>query len=116
MANLSRTEKSQVKQTIFISYDEWKKLPQLSEDIRNEVRDNVPTAITDGSRPFRAQWRELRKPYLEFVIDMHFDQKPACNAYWEMREVVLACIMRACENNKIEFAHKGIHNVTWSID
>lgn len=115
MANLSRTERSQVTQTLYISYDDWKKLPKLSEDIRNEVRENVPTAITDGSRAYRAQWRELSKPYLEFVVDMHFEQKSACNAYWEMREVVLACIMRACEVNDIKFAYKKM-NTTWSID
>jgi small-conductance mechanosensitive channel len=115
MANLSRTTQSQVTQKLFFAYSEWTKLPQLSADIKEEIRTNVPTVITDGSRVFRAQWREASKAYLAFVVDTHYAQPPACSAYWEMREEVLRCIMRACERNDMKFAVAGISSATWSM-
>jgi small-conductance mechanosensitive channel len=115
MANLSRTTQSQVTQKLCFAYSEWTKLPKLSLDIKEEIRTNVPTVITDGSRAFRAQWRETNKASLTFVVDTHFEQAPACALYWEMREEVLRCIMRACEKNHMKFAMAGISSATLSV-
>jgi small-conductance mechanosensitive channel len=115
MANLSRTTQSQVTQKLYFAYSEWTKLQKLSEDIKEEIRTNIPTVITDGSRAFRAQWRETCKASLAFVVDTHYEQAPACSAYWEMREEVLRCIMRACEKNHMKFAMANISSTVWSI-
>jgi small-conductance mechanosensitive channel len=115
MANLSRTTQSQVTQKVCFAYSEWSKLPKLSQDIKEEIRTNIPTVITDGSRAFRAQWREVNKASLTFVVDTHYEQAPACGAYWEMREEVLRCIMRACEKNHMRFAMAGISSATLSL-
>ena len=110
MANVTRTTQSQVKQTLYISYDDWKKMPQLAKDVKEELKASCPKIISNGSRPFRAHWREIKKPYLEFVVDAHFTQRPACNAYWEMRQEALAAIFRACEKNDIKWAYKDFQH------
>ena len=117
VANLTRTEQSQVTQTLYIVYDDWKKLSKLSEDILESIRENVPEAVLDGRRPARAQWREIKKPCLEFVVDLHFDQRPACNEYYEMRQRVLQCTMESCEANKIRFFNEDmIGKAGWIFD
>jgi small-conductance mechanosensitive channel len=115
MANMSRIKLSQVTQTICLSYEDWKKLPQLSADIKQEIKDACPEVITDGSRPFRAQWREISKPYIEFTIDAKFNQAPACDGYWEMRERVLGAIFKACEANSVKWAHKDFQKGIWAM-
>lgn len=110
MANLTRTTRSQVRQSLYVRYDQWEKLPALCKDILNEIKRTCPKVVADGSRPFRAQWRDFANSYLIIVVDAHFDQRPACNGYWVLREQVLQAIMRTCVRHEIQFVHEG-HNV-----
>lgn len=47
--NLSRTPKSQVQQTLRVSYDDGPKIHQFLQSIKIEVQ-KLPKLITDGSR------------------------------------------------------------------
>jgi hypothetical protein len=91
-------------------------LPKICADIKQEIKDSCPSLITDGSRPFRAQFREISKFYLEVVVDARFTQRPACRAYFELKEVVLAAIMRACEQNDVTFACETVQNASVLFD
>lgn len=100
--NLSRTPKSQVLQTLRVSYDDADKISTFLEAIKTEVK-KLPKIITDGSRPFRAHWRNYEDDYLEVVVDFHFDIKPTGNEYHDNRQQVLEAIFQAATKTGIKF-------------
>mmetsp|Transcript_1741 Transcript_1741/g.3425 ORF Transcript_1741/g.3425 Transcript_1741/m.3425 type:complete len:464 (+) Transcript_1741:253-1644(+) len=67
--NLSRTQQSQVHQTLRFSYADIDVLPQVLEDIKREIRAACPALIDDGSRPFHAVWSEYGSNYLEVHVE-----------------------------------------------
>jgi len=102
--NLSRAvPKSQVKQTLRFSYKDVKKMPTLMRAIKEEIRRTCPTLIVDGSRPFRAHWRDFSESWLEVVIDAHFDTRPTGDVYYDLRQNVLVAIAKAAEDLGVEF-------------
>ena len=101
--NLSRTPRSQVKQELRVSYDDASKIPKLLETIKEEVKKDCPKLITDGSRPFRAHWRNYEDDHLQIVVDCHFTIKPTGNEYWDNRQKVLEAIYRAAKKTGVQF-------------
>eukprot|EP01082_Thalassiosira_pseudonana_P006987 g15034.t1 g15034 contig21:414159-415337(-) len=93
--NLSRTPRSQVTQTLRISYDDASKIPQLLTAIKEEIKTSCPKLITDGSRSFRANWRNYEDDHLQVVVDCHFTIKPTGDEYWDNRQSMLEAIYRA---------------------
>ena len=100
---MSRTPRSQVKQELRISYDDASKLPKLLETIKDEIKRSCPKLITDGSRPFRAHWRNFEDDHLQIVVDCHFMIKPTGGEYWDNRQVVLEAIYRAAKKTGVHF-------------
>ena len=102
--NLSRAApKSQVKQTLRFSYKDVKLMPLLMSEIKEQITESCPTLIVDGSRPFRAHWRDFSESWLEVVVDAHFDTRPTGDVYYDLRQDVLVAIARAAENLGVEF-------------
>lgn len=101
--NLSRTPRSQVKQTLRISYDDASKIPALLENIKEEIKQACPKLITDGSRSFRAHWVNYEADHLQVVVDAHFDIKPTGSEYHENRQNVLEAIYRAVKKTGVHF-------------
>mmetsp|Transcript_2922 Transcript_2922/g.4947 ORF Transcript_2922/g.4947 Transcript_2922/m.4947 type:complete len:476 (-) Transcript_2922:113-1540(-) len=102
--NLSRAApKSQVKQTLRFSYKDVKKMPELMQAMKEEIKKSCPTLIVDGSRPFRAHWRDFSESWLEVVVDAHFDTRPTGDVYYDLRQDVLVAIARAAEKLGVQF-------------
>ena len=102
--NLSRAApKSQVKQTLRFSYKDVKKMPELMQAIKEEIRKSCPTLIDDGSRPFRCHWRDILESWLEVVVDAHFNTRPTGDVYYDLRQDVLVAIATAAESLGVEF-------------
>ncbi|KAL7544109.1 hypothetical protein ACHAXR_013587 [Thalassiosira sp. AJA248-18] len=101
--NLSRTPRSQVKQELRVSYDDVAKIPKLLTSIKEEIQKDCPKLITDGSRPFRAHWRNYEDDHLQIVVDCHFLLKPTGGEYWDNRQKVLEAIFRAAKAAGVKF-------------
>lgn len=103
--NLSRVSKSQVTQTLWFSYDDIDTMPVIMQAIKDQVNASAcgEYLITDGSRPFRAHWRNFEKDHLEVVVDFHFNIKAATQHYWDNRQVVLEAIASAVKKLGVEF-------------
>lgn len=101
--NLSRIDKCRYRETLRFHYEDAEKLPQVMEDILEEIKQSIPEAITDGSRPFRAFWTAYREDFLECFVQVHFNIKPIGQPYWENRQKVNLAILRAVKKNKVEF-------------
>lgn len=104
VSNLSRLNKSQVKQTLRFDYKDADKLPQVITDIKQEIADACPRLITDGSRPFRVHFTDHGHDHLEVRVNTHFNVNPVGNDYWDSRQRVLMAIQRAVKKNGVEFA------------
>mmetsp|Transcript_5255 Transcript_5255/g.11626 ORF Transcript_5255/g.11626 Transcript_5255/m.11626 type:complete len:507 (+) Transcript_5255:69-1589(+) len=101
--NLSRTPRSQVTQTLRISYDDAAKIPLLLTAIKEEIKTSCPKLITDGSRSFRANWRNYEDDHLQVVVDCHFTIKPTGDEYWDNRQSMLEAIYRAVKKTGVHF-------------
>ena len=102
MYNLSRTPRSQVKQTLRVSYNDAHKLTEFLATIKEEIQKDCPKLITEGSRPFRAHWRSYESDHLSVVVDCHFLIKPSGSDYWDNRQVVLEAIDRAAKMTEVK--------------
>jgi small-conductance mechanosensitive channel len=74
------------------------------QDIKDEVKRSCPKVITDGSRPFRAHWREYNHDHITVVVNFHFDIPPRTQEYLDNQEQVLLAIARAVKKNNVKFA------------
>jgi small-conductance mechanosensitive channel len=104
VSNVSRMRKSQVKQFLWIGYNDIYKIPQFIEDVKTEIKASCPLLIDDGSRPFWVHWREYASDHLEIVVDTHHNIKPSSVEYYNNRQAVLLAIARAAKTNRVEFA------------
>ncbi|KAL3826946.1 hypothetical protein ACHAXA_006026 [Cyclostephanos tholiformis] len=100
--NLSRTPKSQVQQTLRVSYNDGPKIQQFLQNIKSEIR-KLPKLITDGSSPFRAHWRSYEDDHLQIVVDCHFHIRPTGDEYWDNRQRVLEAIYEAATKTGVHF-------------
>jgi len=102
--NISRVKKCRVLQTLRFKYEDAEKLPKISEDILEEIKNDCPEAITDGSSPWRVVWTDYKEDYLSVRVDTHFNLPPVGPAYWENRQKVLHAINRAVvKKNNVQF-------------
>ena len=104
VSNVSRMRKSQVKQFLWIGYNDIYKIPQFIEDVKVEIKSSCPLLIDDGTRPFWVHWREFASDHLEIVVDTHHNIKPSSLEYYNNRQAVLLAIARAAKKNYVEFA------------
>ena len=103
-SNLSRTKKSQIKQTLKFRYEDAERLPQILHDIKKEIIKACPSVITDGSRPFHVVWTDYEGDHLKVMVDINFNLPPTGDIYHNNRQRCLMAILRAMKNNVVEFA------------
>jgi small-conductance mechanosensitive channel len=104
VSNVSRIRQCQVKQTLRFHYKDVDKMPNILEDIREEIKFSCPRLITDNSRPFRVFWTNFNEDHLEVVVDTHHNIAPIGDAYWINRQNVLMAIAKALRKHDVEFA------------
>lgn len=107
IANVSRTNRSCVKQTLALRYQDLPKLSKLCRDIKTEIKEAVgeESLVLDGTRPFRVIWRDYKDTYLEVFVLAYLRLRPSSNQYYDAQEQILQAIGRAMESNQCEFAY-----------
>ena len=107
VANVSRTNRSCVKQTLALRYQDLPKLTKLCQDIKTEIKEALGEEILvfDGTRPFRVIWRDYKDTYLEVFVLAYLRLRPSSNQYYDAQEKILQAIGRAMEVNQCEFAY-----------
>ncbi|KAL7561055.1 hypothetical protein ACA910_011891 [Epithemia clementina (nom. ined.)] len=104
VSNLSRVRYSQVYQVLKFKLSDAEKIPDVVASIKDEIYNECPALITDGSRPFRVYWNEIGPDSLDVVVDAHFRLKILSDEYYDNRERVLMAIRRAVRQNGLYFA------------
>ena len=104
VSNISRLNRSQVKQVVFFDYRDIDKVGKAIADIKNEILLTCPKLVTDGSRPFWCHWREFKEAKLEVVVQAHFTIRHGTTEYFDTRQRVLEAIARAAKKNDVKFA------------
>jgi small-conductance mechanosensitive channel len=102
VTNVSRCKRCQVKQYLRFRYEDAEKFPVLLPAILQEIKESCPKVITKG-RPFRAVWTGYRENYLEVMVDVHFEERPTGQPYWETKQAVMEAIYRAVKKSGAEF-------------
>lgn len=92
-----------MKQTLWFSYEDLEKLPEVLANIKKEIGGSCASLITDGSRPFRVIWTDYKDDHLEVLVDCHFDHQPSTDVYWNTRQNVLLAIARAAKKADVQF-------------
>lgn len=104
ISNRSRMKFSQVKQHLYFSYEDVKRVPSLVDEIRNEIAETCPEVITDGSREFLVKWVDFREKYVEVLVDCRLKKPPIGEEYYAARQKVLEAIARAVQRRDVTFA------------
>ena len=104
VSNLSRVRYSQVYQVLKFRLSDAEKMPEVIASIKDEIFNDCPTLITDGSRPFRVYWSDIQSDCLDVVVDAHFRLKILSDEYYDNRERVLMAIQRAVRQHGLYFA------------
>ena len=104
VSNLSRINRSQVKQVLYFDYKDIDKIGDIITDIKTEISRSCPKLVTDGTRPFFCHWRDFKETKLEIVVDAHFTIRHGCAEYFDTRQTVLQAIARAAKKNEAKFA------------
>jgi small-conductance mechanosensitive channel len=104
VSNLSRVNRSQVKQTLRFEYKDVDKLPLVVQDIKKEIKSACPELISDGTRPFHVHFTGYGPDHCEVRVNAHFDVKPVGDDYWDNRQRVLLAIKKAVKKHDMEFA------------
>jgi len=97
VSNISKVEMCQVKQTLYFAQEDYKKITQLLDCIKNEIKEACPHLIINGKRPFRAYWTSFLEERLEVFVDCHFTLPPSGDAYWGNRQQMMQAIAMAME-------------------
>ena len=124
--------RSQTKFELRFNLHDMHRINDIADAIKQEIINSCLTVITDGSRPFRVLWTDIREDHIILMVDAHHTGKsttlfsglyflnllpsyikfsyncslvpPACNAYWETRQNVLTAISKATKRTKVKFA------------
>lgn len=104
ITNLSRARLSQVTQTLRVKYTDTEKIPKLLADIKQQVQEDCPKLITDGSRPCRVHLKEFRDDHIEIGVDFRFRVPVVGDEYHQNKEACNLAIAKAMQKNKVEFA------------
>eukprot|EP00546_Thalassionema_frauenfeldii_P015260 CAMPEP_0178922028 /NCGR_PEP_ID=MMETSP0786-20121207/15907_1 /TAXON_ID=186022 /ORGANISM="Thalassionema frauenfeldii, Strain CCMP 1798" /LENGTH=408 /DNA_ID=CAMNT_0020596309 /DNA_START=205 /DNA_END=1431 /DNA_ORIENTATION=- len=103
-ANLSRSKLSNVQFDLRFYLKDMDRVQDIIEAIRTEIVAACPKLITDGSRPFRIMWTDIKSDHIVVTVNTHHKIPPACQAYWENREQVLLAIAKATKQRNVKFA------------
>jgi hypothetical protein len=104
ISNISRVTKSQVTETIYLSYNDINKIPTLVQNIKNEIEKTCGDAlVTDGSRPFRVILSRLGEGFIEVKVDARFRISPVADDYFYNKQEVLMAISRAVTESGAAF-------------
>lgn len=104
ISNVSRANRSQVKQKVRLRYDDIDKIPKLVDGIKEEVKAACPKLVLDGSRPFRVHWRSMADDHVSVVVDTHHDIPPMTQLFYDNQERVMIAIATAVKKNRMKFA------------
>ena len=77
---------SQVKQNLRFRYQDIDKIPELIDEIRNEISTSCPKVVTDGSRVFRVRWVDFGYDSIEVLVDCRLRNPPQGEKYYEARQ------------------------------
>jgi len=81
------------------------KIPTFLKDVKMEIQKSCPEIISDGSKPFRVVWKDVRDDRLEVMVDCHFKiPRKKAERYWQNRQHVLMCVAKVMEEHQVEFA------------
>lgn len=104
ISNISRMDKCQVKVNLRVSYADHAKIPTFCASIKEELLKVCQELISDGSRPFRANWRGFESDHLLVIVDTHHFIKPSGDKFLENQELVFQTIARVATECGITFA------------
>ena len=102
-SNISRMRRSHIKFDFKFNISDMHRVQEIVSSIKQEIVDSCPKLITDGSRPFRVIWTDVRGDHLVVAVDTHHNVPPSCNEHWATREQVLYAIARATEKIGVKF-------------
>lgn len=111
VSNISRMKESRVFQPLRFSYDDLDKVPQVLQDIKEEIKAACPKLITDGSKPFAAVLASYEADHIQTIVNVHFNIQPFSQEYSDTKEAVLLAIARAAQKNNVKFAIPSINYV-----
>mgnify|MGYP000399492630 CR=1 FL=1 len=103
ISNRSRMKRSQVKQTLRFKHVDIDKIPDLVNEIKDEIAASCPKVITDGSRPFRVWWTDIDSDCVKVMVDCRLRNPPTGDKYYEARQTVMEAIAKALKRKKVDF-------------
>ena len=86
ISNRSRMKFSQVKQNLRFKYQDLDEIPDLLDEIREEISASCPKVITDGSHVFRVRWTDFGAKHVEVIVDCRLRYPPGGEKYFEARQ------------------------------
>lgn len=113
ISNFSRIDKCRVLTTLRVSFEDFEKIPKFCTEVKEALKEKCEHLISDGSRPFRANWRACECDHLKVVVDTHHNLKPIGDVFAENQELVFQTIFMVAKQNNIKFA-VPTYNVTSS--
>ena len=116
ITNLSRTRLSQVAQTLRVKYTDAEKIPKLLADIKEQVQEDCPKLITDGSRPCRVHFKNFQEDHIEIGVDFRFRLPVVGDGYHQNKERCNLAIVEAMEKNKVQFALPTAFNYEMTLN
>lgn len=102
--NLSRVRLCQVKQKVNFKMGDVDKVPELIQEIKDQIETLCPALVKDGTRPFRVHWTDFGSGKLEITVDTHFRIRPIGDEYWNNRQRVLQAIDNAVKKVDVAYA------------
>lgn len=70
-SNISRMVRSQTKFELRFNLHDMHRINDIAAAIKEEIMNTCPTVITDGSRPFRVLWTDIREDHIILMVDAH---------------------------------------------
>lgn len=103
ISNFSRLDKCRVLATLRVSFEDFEKIPKFCTEVKEILLEKCEHLISDGSRPFRANWRACETDHLTVVVDTHHNLQPSGDAFLENQELVFQTIFLVAKQNDIKF-------------
>lgn len=108
VSNMSRIKLSRVYQNLRFEYSDLDILPDLLNDIKEEITASCPKLILDGSKPFQALLSAYETDHVEAYVNCHFVIPPGTDEFVNNRQQVLLAIARALKKNGVKIALPAI--------
>lgn len=104
LINISKINYSRFTQDLHFEYKDCQQLPDILNDIKQEIRSTCPLVVIDGSKPLRAYFKNYADRFLEVEVDVRMFCQPGSELYKRGRQEVLFAIDRAVRRHNVEFA------------